>query len=386
MAKRRGEQVPERRPESWQCRVGDVVRRVDDLLERRGSGPGDGGPDDPDQPARALYAEIELLRMDYEAAAGERASAELVAALEEQRGRLAIRTPDRGGRVGRAVWFAYLLARFAVVGLYFLLWVPVLLVLGSLRVANPALRRLGCRNNWLPNDIVQKLFNSGVTSMMGATVYVEGRPRIPVGHNSVILYSHSSNIDPFVIGSGPLSFKYIYKSDLNRLPCLALPFKVFGHIAIDRKDRESAVRSLKDAAGYLHRWGRSLAIAPEGTRSRTGRIADFKKGPFHVAVGVRLPLTPVLVIGSADVWPRDEIFSSPGSITVRFLEPIAPDEGADHNALLARSRRAMLEAYGAPLAPAAKRDRFYPAWHPLVAHALIAAFYAASYGALSLLF
>lgn len=95
--------------------------------------------------------------------------------------------------------------------------------------------------------------------------------------------------------------------------------RAMGHIAIDRKNKESAVKSLDKAVQKIHRWNRSISISPvlavdprttamrmifvqEGTRSTSGRVLDFKKGPFHVARKVGLPITPLVLLGAYELW------------------------------------------------------------------------------------
>lgn len=84
-------------------------------------------------------------------------------------------------------------------------------------------------------------------------------------------------------------------------------------------------------------------MSPEGTRSRTGRLADFKKGAFHTALQVRVPVTPLLLDGAHELWPTGSIFVRPGVVRVSFLRPIAIAAGETHTALASRVRRAFLQ-------------------------------------------
>lgn len=72
---------------------------------------------------------------------------------------------------------------------------------------------------------------------------------------------------------------------------------------------------------------------------------DFKKGAFHTALQVAVPITPLLLEGAYDLWPSGALFVSPGTTHVWFLEQIAVDPKKDnYNALASKVRRRFLEA------------------------------------------
>lgn len=58
------------------------------------------------------------------------------------------------------------------------------------------------------------------------------------------------------------------------------------------------------AAGSRIADGLSIAIAPEGTRSRSGAVGDFKTGAFHMAQQAGVPVVPVVIRGSGALMPR----------------------------------------------------------------------------------
>jgi 1-acyl-sn-glycerol-3-phosphate acyltransferase len=63
------------------------------------------------------------------------------------------------------------------------------------------------------------------------------------------------------------------------------------------------VQSIEHAARLI-RDGVSIYLAPEGTRSRDGRIGTLKKGGFHLAKETATPIVPVAIKGTIDILPR----------------------------------------------------------------------------------
>mgnify|MGYP002653909397 CR=1 FL=1 len=107
--------------------------------------------------------------------------------------------------------------------------------------------------------------------------------------------------------------------------------------------------SLATAATALLADGHSLCVFPEGTRSRTGELAEFKAGPFTAAIKAGVAVLPVAVHGAGAVLPPDSLFRvRPGTIRLRFGTPIPAEtvRGLDRQQLaqLAQARvQAMLE-------------------------------------------
>jgi len=228
------------------------------------------------------------------------------------------------------------------------LFVPV-------RLLHPLFRAFGVQNNNLPLDVIQKLYARGFLQLSGINVVCEGLENVNVESNTLALFSHASNLDPFIVaGCGPYAFKWIGKKELFKIPILGWVLYLLGHISIDRSDRTKAIASLNEAVVKIHKWHRSIAISPEGTRSKSGRITDFKKGPFHIIKQVGLPMTPIIIIGAFDLWPPGAIFTSSGTITLRYLPQIKIQESDDVTSLMSRARRTMLQGAALPLDKSAK--------------------------------
>jgi long-chain acyl-CoA synthetase len=93
-------------------------------------------------------------------------------------------------------------------------------------------------------------------------------------------------------------------------------------IVMDLSDLKT---SLQKMAEVLKR-GNNIIIFPEGTRTQTGEIGDFKKTFAILSRELNVPIVPVAINGAYDALPRGTHFPKPWTkITVNFLKPILPE-------------------------------------------------------------
>jgi 1-acyl-sn-glycerol-3-phosphate acyltransferase len=124
-----------------------------------------------------------------------------------------------------------------------------------------------------------------------------------------------------VVGAIPRRIAALVKGSLFKWPIVGQAFKLARFIPVNRKDRESAIASVEKAAEAM-REGQSFLIYPEGTRSPDGRLQEFKKGAFVLAIKAGVPVVPVLCSGAQRVMAKQSLEIHPGEILVEFLEPI----------------------------------------------------------------
>jgi 1-acyl-sn-glycerol-3-phosphate acyltransferase len=111
------------------------------------------------------------------------------------------------------------------------------------------------------------------------------------------------------------------KEELRKAPGLGWYCSAGGHVFIDRSDREKAIASLKAAKPLLD-GGVSVVFFPEGTRSPDGRMRDFKKGGFMMALDMGLPILPMSISFSRHVLPGRTLKLLPGYIRIQVQDPI----------------------------------------------------------------
>jgi 1-acyl-sn-glycerol-3-phosphate acyltransferase len=153
-------------------------------------------------------------------------------------------------------------------------------------------------------------------------VQVRGRQHAAKGQSYVIMSNHQSHFDILAFyGHWHRQFRWVMKQELRRVPGLGAGCAAVGHIFIDRSDRQKAIASLKAAAPLLA-GGTSVMFFPEGTRSLDGRLGEFKKGGFMMALDLGLPILPVSISGSRHVLPGKTKKLLPGFVRIKIHEPI----------------------------------------------------------------
>ncbi len=153
-------------------------------------------------------------------------------------------------------------------------------------------------------------------------VIVEGAEALDRSRSYVLVANHQSQFDiPVIYGHCGLDLRWVMKAELRKVPFIAQGCRAIGHIFVDRGNPDQARQAVNAAVARL-KPGTGILFFPEGTRSRSGKLLDFKKGAFRVAIEQRMPLLPVTVIGSRDVMPADSLRITPGTVRLLIHPPV----------------------------------------------------------------
>jgi 1-acyl-sn-glycerol-3-phosphate acyltransferase len=136
------------------------------------------------------------------------------------------------------------------------------------------------------------------------------------------------------------------KKELFRIPVFGWSLYASGTIRIDRSNRERAIKSMNNALDRIKR-GVSVVVFPEGTRSEDGKIREFKKGGFVLAIKGGIPIVPVSISGSRFILPKNTIRIKPGEIRIIINDPIQTDQIGyqEREKLSSEVRRIIVENY-----------------------------------------
>ncbi|RMG47428.1 MAG: 1-acyl-sn-glycerol-3-phosphate acyltransferase [Acidobacteria bacterium] len=191
-----------------------------------------------------------------------------------------------------------------------------------------------------------KLWAGAVMAAGGVRRRVVGREIVERTRPAVVVGNHTSHLDTYLfVHILPPPFRVVAKAPLFRIPFFGQAMRAAGMVPVDRLGRKEDIERV-DRLRHALREGALLVFFPEGTRRRDGRLGPFKKGAFVVAIQEQVPIVPMVIEGAHRIHPPGSIRFRPGTVTVRFLEPI-PTTGLtfeDRDALIAEVRSRFIAA------------------------------------------
>ncbi|HTM46972.1 MAG TPA: lysophospholipid acyltransferase family protein [Polyangiaceae bacterium] len=136
----------------------------------------------------------------------------------------------------------------------------------------------------------------------GVSLQTAGLELIEPKTSYIVMSNHQSLYDIPVLFQGlKIPIRMVAKKELFRIPIMGGGMRGAGFVEIDRSNRHQAVRSLNAAREQMLRDHISLWIAPEGTRTEDGRMGEFKRGGFYMAIESGFPILPVTIDGTLAV-------------------------------------------------------------------------------------
>jgi putative phosphoserine phosphatase/1-acylglycerol-3-phosphate O-acyltransferase len=160
------------------------------------------------------------------------------------------------------------------------------------------------------------------TALAGVELEVQGEEHLWSHRPAVFIFNHQSAVDTLLVAKLlRRDFTGIAKQEIRRNPVFGPAFAFAGVVFIDRADSAKAIDALKPALKALSE-GRSIAVAPEGTRSRTKHLGRFKKGAFHIAMQAGVPIVPIVFENALDVLPRGAVVMRPANVRAVVLPPV----------------------------------------------------------------
>lgn len=157
---------------------------------------------------------------------------------------------------------------------------------------------------------------------------VIGRELADPHKSYVIVLNHNTVIDIPALYLLPLNFRWVSKREVFRTPFFGQFLVLHGDICIDRgRAAEARDQMVGKGCEWLRR-GASVAVFPEGTRSKDGEIHRFKTGAFTLAKEAGVEILPVVLDGTRTLIRKNFTFNWNNRITLRVLPPMPADKVA----------------------------------------------------------
>ncbi len=171
-------------------------------------------------------------------------------------------------------------------------------------------------------------------------VTIEGREKIRRDEAYVMVANHLSLLDILVIFRLFSHFKWVSKVENFRVPFIGWNMSLNRYIRLKRGDRDS-VSEMMNACEKALGEGNSIMMFPEGTRSPTGQMREFKPGAFEIAVRTGRPILAIAIEGTSNALPkRGFVLQGRHPIRISVLEeiPAAHFEGGSAEQLSGQTR------------------------------------------------
>jgi 1-acyl-sn-glycerol-3-phosphate acyltransferase len=200
--------------------------------------------------------------------------------------------------------------------------------------------------SWLvkKHDLVYPwaLFGAGQwLRLSGVRVQVRGLELLDPKQTYVFVSNHRSYLDTaamFIYTGRRIGL--LAKKELLKVPVLGVGMGFVNVMAIDRTNRESAIRTTEAAAKRIQS-GVSFAVFVEGTRAKPGELLPFKKGAFYMAREAGVPVVPVAIKNSDVLMGKGTGEARSGTLEMVLLPPVETagvDTDEDMNRLIASVR------------------------------------------------
>ena len=168
------------------------------------------------------------------------------------------------------------------------------------------------------------LFADTACAIAGIELDVTGEEHIWANRPCVFIFNHQSQADTIIV---PALLRRdmagVGKKEIADVPILGKLMQFGGTVLIDRENTASAVEAMKPLVEVMQKEGRSVCLAPEGTRSTSTNLGRFKKGAFHLAMQAGVPIVPIVIHNAIDVAHRGEYVMRPATVKVTVLPAVA---------------------------------------------------------------
>jgi 1-acyl-sn-glycerol-3-phosphate acyltransferase len=172
-------------------------------------------------------------------------------------------------------------------------------------------------------------FGKRMVRVTGSKVEVKGLEHIPQDRAVLVVANHQSNFDiPVLMGYLTKPIGFISKVEMKKIPIAAHWMELMNSVFMDRSDRRQSLQAIKDGIETL-KAGHSLVVFPEGTRSKSGEMGEFKTGSFHLATKSGVPILPVTINGTHNILEGNGNRIRPSRVTLTISEPIYEEEYRD---------------------------------------------------------
>lgn len=172
------------------------------------------------------------------------------------------------------------------------------------------------------------LFADTASALIGLDLDITGEENLWSQRPAVFVFNHQSKADVIIIAKLlRRDIAGVGKKEIKKeTPVLGKVLELGGLVFIDRADGKSAINAMKPLVHVICNEGKSVVLAPEGTRTVSPNMAPFKKGALHLAMQAGVPIVPIVISNSGDVAPKGDFVFRSATVKVNVLPPVDTSE------------------------------------------------------------
>ncbi|CAO1652121.1 HAD-IB family hydrolase [Parasphingorhabdus sp. NYA22] len=193
------------------------------------------------------------------------------------------------------------------------------------------------------------LFGDIATALTGCELEVTGEENLWISRPCIFVFNHQSKADVMILAKLiRKDMGGVAKKEVRDTPVIGKLMELAGTVFIDRANARSAIKAMAPLIDAIKIDGKSIVIAPEGTRTLSPKLGPFKKGAFHMAIQAGVPIVPIVIHNAGDVAPKNEFLMRPAKVRVDVLPAVDTSQWTTRtmNDHVAEVRGMFLEALG----------------------------------------
>lgn len=149
-----------------------------------------------------------------------------------------------------------------------------------------------------------------------------GHENLDPKQSYVFVANHQGSFDIFLTyGFLNQNIKWVQKQSLRNIPFVGTASEKAGHVFVDNTSAATRSNTIKAAKEQISD-GVSIMMFPEGARTMNGKMGRFKKGAFHIAHDMELPIVPLTINGPYDILKKKSLIITPGKLELIIHKPI----------------------------------------------------------------
>jgi len=173
---------------------------------------------------------------------------------------------------------------------------------------------------WKYGQEVFRKWSNVTIKMIGMEIHIEGKENIPK-ETCVFMGNHQSILDiPLLRYAIGREIDMVAKEELAKAFVVGYWITHLKSVTLDRDNPREGVKAINQAIKNVKE-GYTFGIFPEGTRSKDGKLSEFKKGSLKIATKSKAPIIPFAINGTSACY-EDTRKLVPGRVDIIFGEKI----------------------------------------------------------------